>query len=224
MDFESSVDPRYGPLPPAPEEIENWAVAERRRRKAWLTGPTEQEKEAWAQRARRRALLGFSETRLAPSREDIDQWAAREHQRRQAWSSGPTENEKQDWLRRTRRRTMTGMVESELPPTPEDLEEWTTREKQRRQEWLDGPTSEEKSRWARREGGGLWEALMVPPAIEGEIVEVARRFLRDAELAGKGSLFALSRAPLAFWSFLLRSGRAFEEEFSEQPSRTRVRF
>jgi hypothetical protein len=224
MDSDFPVDPRYGPLPPTDKEIEAWADREHQRRQAWLAGPTEEEKEAWSLRYRRRAALGLAESRLAPSREDIDEWARREHQRRQAWLVGPTEEEKQDWARRMRRPGLSGFPPMELPPTAEDVEEWAKRERQRRQEWLAGPNDEEKHRWARREAGGLWETLAVPPAIDSEFFDIARRFFRDTELVGKGSLFALSRAPLAIWSYLMRSGRAFEEEFYQQPPRTRVRF
>ena len=37
-------------------EIEAWAERERQRRRAWLEGPTDEEKRAWAQRERRRRL------------------------------------------------------------------------------------------------------------------------------------------------------------------------
>jgi hypothetical protein len=44
-------------LDPSDDEIEAWADQERKRREAWLKGPTPEEKKAWArrERARRRA-------------------------------------------------------------------------------------------------------------------------------------------------------------------------
>jgi hypothetical protein len=227
MDSESPVDPRDEPLEPTPEEIDAWAGREHKRREAWVAGPTDAEKQEWARRYRYRALVGLAESRLPPSREDVELWASRERRRREAWLGGPTEDEKQDWARRYRLRTLTGASESSLPPTTEDIEAWAAREGQRRREWLAGPSEEERRRWARRQAGGLlteWSDWMRSPSGESEMFDVAHRLLREAELAGKGSLYALSRAPMALWSYFVRAGEKFEEELSTQPRRGRVRF
>ena len=75
-------------------------------------------------------------------------------------------------------------------------------ERGRRQAWLEGPTENEKQRWIRREtGGGRWDGLPSTPVMETELLDAADRLLREADLAAKGSLVALARAPLAIWSY-----------------------
>jgi hypothetical protein len=224
MDSDPLRDPRYEPLPPTADEIAAWADAERKRREAWLAGPSEEEKAEWSRRYRRRAALGLAESRLPPSAEDVAEWAEREHKRRQAWIAGPAEDEKREWTRSYRRRARTGNEEADRPPTPEEIEAWAEQERLRRQEWLAGPTPEERQRWIRREGGGLWADVLGLPVLETELFDNAHRFLREAELAGKGSFFALARAPMAMWSYFVRAGRRFEEEIYQQPPRGRVRF
>jgi hypothetical protein len=227
MDSEGPRDFREEAPEPTQEEIDGWAEREHRRREAWLAGPSDAEKQEWARHCRYRAFLGLAESRLPPSREDVGLWAERERKRREAWLEGPTEDEKQDWARRYRRRALTRLSESSLPPTAEDTEAWASRERQQRREWLAGPSEEEKRRWARRRAGGLrgeWSEWMRLPAAESEIFDLAHRFLREAELAAKGSLYALSRAPMSLWSFFVRAGEEFEEELSDQPRRGRVRF
>jgi hypothetical protein len=216
-------DPRYEQLPPTSDEIEAWVEAEHKRREAWLAGPSQEEKEDWSRRYRRRAALGLSESRLPASPEDVARWAEREHERRQAWLAGPSDDEKREWARSYRGRSR-GSEESELPPTPEDTEAWAEQERRRRREWLAGPTEQERERWIRRESGGLWADVLSLPILETELFDNAHRFLREAELAGKGSLFALARAPMAMWSYFVRAGRRFEEELYQQPQRRRVRF
>ena len=61
-------------------------------------------------------------------------------------------------------------------------------------------------------------------SVEADVRDMANRWIRDAELAAKGTLHALSRLPFALWSSLVRSGRAFEDDFYEPPPRRRVRF
>ncbi len=50
---------------PTDQEIEDWAVREKKRREAWLDGPTEAEKREWSQRERHlrelRDLYGASD-------------------------------------------------------------------------------------------------------------------------------------------------------------------
>lgn len=224
MDSDPLRDPRYEPLPPTPEEVEAWVNSEHKRREAWLAGPSQEEKEDWARRYRRRAALGLAESRLPASPEDVAAWAEREHKRRQAWIAGPAEDEKREWARSYRRRARTGLEESDRPPTPEEVEAWAEQERRRRKEWLAGPTEEERQRWIRRETGGLWADVLSLPLLETDLFDNAHRFLREAELAGKGSLFALARAPIAMWSYFIRAGRRFEEELYQQPQRRRVRF
>lgn len=225
MYFDPMKDPRYEALQPTAEEIDAWASRERDRRQAWLAGPTEDEQGDWARRYLRRASLGFADSRLGPSPGDVAQWAEREHKRRQAWLAGPSELEKREWARRSRRRGLAGLSASELPPTDEEINAWAAQERSRRQAWLEGPTEDEKQRWIRREtGGSKWEGLPSSPEMETELFDAADRLLREADLAAKGSLVALARAPLAIWSYLIRSGRTFEEELYQPPSRRRVRF
>jgi hypothetical protein len=224
VSFDPPRDPRYEPLEPTPDEVEAWASRERMRREAWLAGPTEDEQDGWARRYRQRAALGFAESRLAPSRDDIAEWAQREHKRRQAWLEGPTEQEKRDWARGYRRRRLTGLPESDLPPTEDEINAWAGRERARRRAWLEGPTEEEKQRWIRSERGGIWGDVPSGPEIDSELLDVADRVLREADLATKGSLVALTRAPFAIWSYLVRSGRRFEDDFYQPPPRRLVRF
>jgi hypothetical protein len=220
MQPEPMSDPRYRPAEPTPEEVEAWAAREHKRREVWAVGPSEEEKEDRARRWRRRAVFGLEESRLGPTREDIESWAERERKRRAAWLAGPTADEKRDWARSARGRGL-GLSDSGLPPSPEEIEAWARRERQRRSEWLAGPTDAEKQDWARRQGG--W-ADLGDLSLEQGFSGMAQRFFREAELAGKGSLFALSGAPGALWSYFVRAGRAFEEEFYQPARRRRVRF
>jgi hypothetical protein len=211
MQPEPMIDPRSRTAGPTPEEIEAWAERERKRRQAWAEGPSEEEKQDRAHRWRRRAMFGLEESRLGPTREDIESWAERERKRRAAWIAGPTEDEKRDWARRARGR-------GELAPSPDEVLDWARREQQRRRDWLAGPSEPEKADWARRQGRA-WEGVL-----EDDLSQTARRFFREAELAGKGSVFALTSAPAALWSYFVRAGRAFEEEFYQPARRRRVRF
>lgn len=218
-----NIDPRERTLQPTQEEIDAWAAREHARRASWLGGPSHEEKQEWASRYRWRAAFGLEESRLGPSAAEIEQWAAREHQRREAWLAGPSETEKQSWVTLQRRRAQAGLTEA--PPTPEEIDAWALREQQRRREWLAGPTDDEKREWARRQSGGFLEDLMsLPSSLESEFPESAQRLLREAELAGKGAFYALSRAPLSLWSFFVRTGREFENEFYQEPRRRRVRY
>jgi hypothetical protein len=222
MSFDPT-DSRFEPREPGPEEIEAWARREHGRRQAWLAGPSEEEKQEWARRYRRRASLGLEESRLGPTREEADRWAEREHARRQAWQAGPDEDEKRQRARDLRSRSPRGPFGDPMPISDEEVDDWAARERQRRQEWLAGPTEEEKQRWARREATGGWVDWSLAD-LPGGLSDAAQRFLREAELAGKGSLYALSRAPMIFWSYFVRAGRAFEQEFYQQPPRGRVRY
>ena len=216
---EPMIDPQGPPGGPTPEETEAWAAREHQRRQAWGAGPSEAEKQDHARRWRRRAAFGLEESRLGPTREEIDAWAEREQKRRAAWLAGPSDDEKREWARRSRVR---GPAGADLPPTADEVEAWARREAQRRREWLAGPGEDEKRAWARRQGGG-WDDLLGLPLEQG-FSEAARLFFREAELAGKGSLFALTTAPAALWSYFVRAGRAFERELYQPPRRRRVPF
>jgi hypothetical protein len=221
MQTEPNVDPRRQGLRPADDEIEAWAAREHARRAAWLAGPSAEEKQDWVRRYRWRATLGLEESRLAPALEDVEGWAEREHKRRAAWLEGPSEAEKQSWAAEQR----SGAGAGATAPAAADIEAWAAREKQRRQEWLAGPSAEEKEHWAERQTSGLLDDLLrLPSSLEMELPEAAQRFLREAELAGKGAVYSLARAPLAVWSYLVRAGKAFEEEFYQEPRRRRVRY
>jgi hypothetical protein len=224
VSFDPPRDPRYEPLEPTADEVDTWASRERKRRQAWLAGPSQDEQHDWAHRRRQRAALGFTESRLGPSRDDVAEWAQREHKRRHAWLEGPTEHEKREWARSYRRRRLTGLRESDLPPTEDEIGAWADREGARRRAWLEGPTEEEKERWIRSERGDIWGDVPGGRAIESELLDAADRLLREADLATKGSLVALTRAPFAIWSSLVRSGRRFEDDVYQPPPRRRVRF
>jgi hypothetical protein len=217
-------DPRDRPLPPTAEEVEDWATREHQRRAAWLAGPSQEERDQWARRYRRRAVMGLAESGLGPSPDEVAQWADREHKRREAWLAGPGDQEQRDWARRSRRRGLGGNPESDLSPAATEIHEWADRERQRRQAWLAGPTEEEKERWIERQSGGPWEDLADPLGMESELVDSARRLAREVDLATKGAVDAWLRAPLAIWSSLVRSGRSFEDDFYQPPPRRRVRF
>ena len=204
---------------PTPDEVDAWASRERMLRQAWLAGPTEDEQHEWACRYRQRATLGFAESRLGASRDEIVEWAQREHKRRQAWLEGPTEQEKQDWARGYRRPRLTGLPESDLPPTDDEIS--TGRPGTR--------PSSGVARGAHRRG----EAALDPKGARGHLGRRAER-LRDRTRAarrgrsssarGRSRDEGLARAPLAIWSYLVRSGRRVEDDFYQPPPRRRVRF
>jgi hypothetical protein len=76
----------------------------------------------------------------------------------------------------------------------------------------------------RRQAGSAWEDLADLPLIDSDVVHMAGHLLREADLATKGSVAALARAPLSIWSYLVRAGRTFEDEIYQPPPRRRVRF
>ena len=216
-------DPRYEPLQPTPEEAEAWATRECKRRQAWLAGPTGFEQDEWTRDFRRRVMSGFAESALGPSAEEIAEWAEREHKRRQAWLAGPAAEEKRDWARRQARRAMSGgYPPSGLTPTDEEIDDWAAKEHARRQAWVNGPTEEEKRHWMQREAGNVLHDDLA--TMNTDIVDMANRLMREADLATKGSISALARGPLAIWSYLVRAGRTFEDELYQPPPRRRVRF
>lgn len=221
MDREDFRDPREAEAEEATAaEAQAWADREHKRRAAWIAGPDEEEKSEWARRYRRRAALGLEESRLGPSREEIEAWAGREQRRRVEWSEGPSDEEKRAWASRQRLRSFAGLAESSLPVSSEETEAWARREAERRKAWLAGPTEEEKREWSRR--GGLRAAGRRLLGEGASYSDLASRLLREAELAGKGSFWALASAPAAIWSYLVREGRRFEREASEPPRRGRV--
>jgi hypothetical protein len=228
----SHDDPRDHRLPPTQEEIDAWANREHQRRAAWLAGPSAEEKLAWARRHRWRSTLGLAESRLAPAPEEVDEWAALEHKRRAAWLEGPTDAEKQRWARAQRERGLPHGPDAAAPSQP-DVEGWAAREKLRRQEWIAGPSEDERREWAERQVAGLFDDLVHLPLVEElmgleifgpERSAVAQEMLREVELAGKGFLHVLSRAPLGLWSYLVRAGHTFEQEPGAQAPRRRVRY
>jgi hypothetical protein len=60
-------------LDPSDAEIEEWAERERKRREAWLKGPTQEEKAAWArhERARRLADVAAAQDEAAVKRDGL---------------------------------------------------------------------------------------------------------------------------------------------------------
>jgi len=225
MKTEPQVDPRHRNLEPTPEEIDAWAEREHKRRAAWLTGPSDEEKRDWARRYRRRAAFGLEESRLGPTQEEVDAWADREHRRREAWLAGPTESETQEWARRKRPGSEASSREAPAP-TAEEIEAWSARERQGRREWLTGPSEEEKQEWARRQARGLFDDLLNLPgmSMDPDAAAAAQRLLREVELLGKGTLYALSRLPMSLWSYFVHAGEEFEQEFYQKPRRSRIRF
>jgi hypothetical protein len=87
-------------LEPTDDEVEEWAARERSRREAWLRGPGEEEKRAWAE-ARRQRAQGFESGLAAsgPTDAEVDEWAEREAERRRRWVEGPTDAERREWAR-----------------------------------------------------------------------------------------------------------------------------
>src|SRR5438128_1159928 len=84
-------------------DAEVWAQQERLRRKAWLEGPSEMEKNIWAfeqarQKARRMGCR-VGDYGTIPSPEELEEWARNERERREAWINGPTPAEKEAWVR-----------------------------------------------------------------------------------------------------------------------------
>jgi hypothetical protein len=221
MEPEPMIDPSHAEREASSEEINAWAARERRRREAWLAGPSEEEKQEWVRRWRWRAAVGLAESRLPPTREEVEAWGVREHARREAWLAGPSEDEKQDWVRGRLRASAMGLPGSPLPPAPEEADAWAEAERARRREWVTGPSEEEKRDWSRRRPGSL--PFEMPPAAR-EISEAGRHFFREAELAGKGALYAMTRAPAELWNYFVRAGRSFEQESYRQPRRGRVPF
>jgi hypothetical protein len=216
MEPEPLTDPRLQSSERSKQEADAWAAREQKRRQEWAAGPTAEEKQRWAWRCARRAAFGLEESRLGPTSEEIEAWAGREQKRRQAWLAGPTDGEKQDWARGRRWRAAIGLAESPLPPSPDEVERWAERETARRREWLAGPSEQE-----RREGP-YGPMASFDSAGGSDLAQTASRLVREAELAGKGSLYALSRAPFMLWSYFVRAGREFEKEFYQQPRRGRV--
>jgi hypothetical protein len=220
MDPEEFRDPRDASPEAAAAEADAWAGRERRRRAAWLAGPDEEEKLAWARRYRRRAALGLEESRLGPSREETAAWAERERRRRVEWSEGPSEGERREWAARQRIRSFAGLGESRLPASSEEIDAWARAESAKRKAWLSGPGDEEKREWSLRSG---WASAWTDASgDEPSYADLAARFLREAELAGKGSLWTLASAPAAIWSHFVRAGRRFERDMSGPPRRGRV--
>ncbi len=224
MFSESPLDPRFQVPGPTAQEVEDWAQRESARRKAWLEGPTEDEQREWALRWRLKARVGLAESRLPASPQDVKRWVEQERARRKAWLEGPTEDEKRDWARRNLGRSGPELGAPPSAPAADEVEAWAKAENSRRRQWAEGPSSEEKQRWARRESAGPWGQWMEEGAAELVLPEVAQRFLREMELAGKGSFYALSHAPAIMWSYFVRAGRAFEQELYQQPRRGRVPF
>lgn len=217
-------DPRTESLRPTQEEVEAWASREHNRRAAWLAGPTESEQQEWARRESRRAALGWSDSRLGPTSEEVTEWARRERTRRHTWLSGPSEVEKRAWAQRYRRRPLINDPESDVFPSDEEINAWAENEHRRRQAWLDGPTEEEKQRWINGETGNAWKDVVGAVGLDEDLVGPATRLLREADLATKGAAGALLRAPFELWSYLVRSGRTFEDDIYQPPPRRRVRF
>jgi hypothetical protein len=95
---ETARPSRGGPtmtLYPSDEDVEAWAEEERKRRQAWLAGPSAAEKHDWAMWERSTRGPGA----IGPTDEEVDDWAESERRRRQAWLDGPSEAEKEEWVR-----------------------------------------------------------------------------------------------------------------------------
>jgi hypothetical protein len=224
MSSEPFRDPRTESLRPTQDEVEAWASREHKRRAAWLAGPTEIEQQDWARRERQRAELSLADSRLGPTSEEIADWARREGNRRQAWLAGPTDAEKRAWAQRHRRRMFLNDPESDVFPSDDEINTWAENEHRRRQAWIEGPTEEEKHYWIRHETGDAWKDVVGAVGLDQDLAGSASRLLREADLATKGAAGALLRAPLELWSYLVRSGQTFEDDFYQPPPRRRVRF
>ena len=219
MDEEFTDDPRTRRLAPTQEERDAWAQAEQARRQAWMRGPTEFEKHEWFRQERRKAALGLGDSYVAPTPAEIEAWSERERRRRAAWLEGPSEKERHDWMRRHARRSDFDVDESTDPTAPAAVEEWAHRERQRRQAWLSGPSDQEKSEWAQRQTEGVVGRLQHGFESERELVA---SLVREAEVAGRGSIRAFTRATAALWSYIVRAGESSERDSSTPPRRSRL--
>ena len=91
----SEATPEEASAPPDYEgvdaEVEAWAERERKRRQAWLDGPSEAERARMRKRLVRRAAQHEDDEALEPETldEQVERWARREHERRAAWLAGP---------------------------------------------------------------------------------------------------------------------------------------
>ena len=126
--------------------------------------------------------------------------------------------EKQDWAQSAsvplRRQPM---LRTPLrPPTADEIEAWARREQIG---GSNGSTALRRTRstaWARQQATGflgelanlpLFDDVMRSGIFDADVSETAEHhLLRDAELASKGALYVLSRAPLRLWSYFVRSG------------------
>ena len=181
------------------EEIDAWAAREHKRRAAWLAGPSEEEKQDWARRYRWRATLGLDESRLGPTPEDVELWAEREHKRRAAWLAGPTDAEK-----RTLGESRSGAsTRAPVRAPPSDEAESRRGRRARSSGARSGSPVHRRTKssdWAERQSGGFLDDLLSLPSNAGvaDLPEAAQRFLREAELAGKGDrLRPVAGAPQA---------------------------
>src|SRR5512135_2674640 len=118
-----------------------------------------------------------------PIDDEAEAWAERERKRREEWLQGPTGEEKAAWARAQRWRGRIGLAESPLPPSKEEVEAWAESERKRRAAWVAGPSEEDKREWARRRAAaGPSPEPISQSGAEDELLEIARRVMRQAEL------------------------------------------
>ena len=115
--------------PSADVDVDQWAQRERKRREAWLHGPTDQEKRDYAQRLFDKARASGPANDEAAEYE-VECWAQLEHKRRQEWIAGPSDEEKFEYIRNYRRRSERNRASADCPPSiePERIARKLTRE------------------------------------------------------------------------------------------------
>jgi hypothetical protein len=90
------------------KDVEEWAEEEKKRRAAWLSGPSEAERIEWirreSRRRRREAGLFGNSVAAGPTDEEVREWVENEKKRRQSWLNGPSEAERLAWTDREKKR------------------------------------------------------------------------------------------------------------------------
>jgi hypothetical protein len=111
-----------------------------------------------------------------------------------------------------------------LEPSESEIDAWAAQERTRREAWLNGPTADQRAAWARRERE---RRVLERDAsdVRGSVRDSSRlvqRYVREMQLAAEGavSLF-FNSSPSEVFDNLVRAGRDWEEEFTNQPPRRR---
>ncbi len=190
-----SQQPSAGYIPVVPD-VEDWAPRVRKRRQAWLHGPTEEERVAWmmveGQRRIRQTGMGpggyaappgygtagYPDPAYEPTADEVEQWAAAEHDRRQVWAAGPTREERAVYANRS------GTAEPRFSAGP------------------------------RFAGGDF--AGRGPNWSYGD---AADRLRREMTLASEGAWARLMIGPYRLWADLIDEGKTYEASYGRPMNR-----